>query len=100
MVKKSASALDQIAIDWSELQGVLEQIEKPKVAMRCSLCEKIWSSKEAYQSVYGDHWNQPISIIMEDRKPWLYVPCEDDWYSRTVMQINFCPKCGRRLNNG
>lgn len=81
-----------------EAQVVFERIESPKetkVATGCPLCDEIWSSKEAYE--YTMDWPDKIAIVMEDGKPWLYVPCEDSYYSDTKMQINYCPKCGRKL---
>lgn len=84
-----------IAIDPQEL---LKQIKPPKkvvVATGCPLCDTIWSSKETYE--YEMDWPEKIAIVMEDEKPWLYVPCEDCYYSDTKLQINFCPKCGRKL---
>ena len=69
-----------------------------KVTTGCPLCEKIWNSKEEYQNFVGDHWEEKNTIVMEYGKPYLYIPIEmDDYYSDTYMQINYCPKCGRRL---
>lgn len=64
----------------------------------CSLCNKIWVSKEAYQDNFERHYDEDCAIVMEDEELWLYVPCGDWYYSDTVMQINFCPKCGRKIN--
>lgn len=25
--------------------------------------------------------------------------CDDDYYTGNIMEIKYCPKCGRRLNN-
>lgn len=65
--------------------------------MECKLCETIWSSKECYTNQFSHHWDEEKAIVMEDGKPYLYIPCEDFYYSDTVMQINYCPKCGRKL---
>lgn len=99
--RAKAGVLDQISIDWSDLVELFERSEAPKkanVAIGCPLCNKIWSSKEAYQNFVGDHWEEKIVIAMEDGKPYLYIPIEmDDYYSDTYLQINYCPKCGRKL---
>lgn len=64
----------------------------------CSLCDKIWASKEAYQDNFEYRSDETCAIVMENEEPCLYVPCEDWFYSDIVMQINFCPKCGRLIN--
>lgn len=81
-------------------QELLEHIEPPKktkVTTGCPLCDKIWSSMEAYKQDIGSRWDEPQAIIMQDDEPWLYIPIDDCYYSNTYMQINFCPKCGRKL---
>ena len=64
----------------------------------CSLCSTIWSSKEEYQKQFEWHHDEGCAIVMEDEEPCLYVPCEDWFYSDTIMEINYCPKCGRKIN--
>ena len=64
----------------------------------CSLCNKIWDSEQDYQDNFEHRYDETYVIVMEDEEPWLYVPCTDWYYSDTVMQINFCPKCGRLIN--
>lgn len=65
--------------------------------MSCKFCQKIWNSEEEYRGRFENHYDETSAIVLEDGKPYLYVPCEDDWYSGTTMQINHCPKCGRKL---
>ena len=66
--------------------------------MSCELCKKIWDSIDAYQGNFMHDWDEKIGIVTQWDKPWLYVPCEGDWYySDAVMQINYCPQCGRKL---
>lgn len=84
-----------VAIDPQEILKHIEPPKKVKVATGCPLCDKIWSSKETYE--YSTDWPDKIAIVMEDEKPWLYIPCEDSYYSDTKLQINWCPKCGREL---
>ena len=73
----------------------LQSYEEPK---KCKLCSQVWPSKEAYVNTIGDHWEEECSIVIDDDKPWLYVPVEMDfYYSDTYLQIDYCPKCGRKL---
>ena len=91
-------ATTSTTVAYPNIQEMLEGIKPPKkvtVATGCPLCDKIWSSKKAYE--YSTDWPEKIVIVMEDGKPWLYIPCEDDYWSDTKLQINFCPKCGREL---
>lgn len=89
---------NDVTFDTETLNEIIKPFMKKRVATGCLLCDKIWSSKEAYQDFVGDHWEEKIVIAMEDDEPYLYVPIEmDDYYSDTVMQINYCPKCGRKL---
>ena len=82
------------------IQDLIELSEPPKkvkVATGCPLCDEIWSSKEAYQNFCEYSSRERIVIVMEDGKPWLYIPCADEFYSDTRLQINYCPKCRRKL---
>lgn len=66
--------------------------------MSCELCKKIWDSIDAYQGNFSYPCEEKIGIVTQWKEPWLYVPCEgDDYFSDAVMQINYCPKCGRKL---
>lgn len=80
-----------------ELPKHIDPPKKVKVATGCPLCDEIWSSKEAYQNFCEYSSRERIVIVMEDGKPWLYIPCADEFYSDTKIQINYCPKCGRKL---
>jgi hypothetical protein len=81
------------------IQELLEHIEPPKkvaVATGCPLCEKIWSSAMAYENLGLDK----VAIVMNYGEPWLFVPSvpgDNPWHQKTVMRVNYCPKCGRRL---
>lgn len=81
---------------YPNVQELFEHIKpskKVKVATGCPLCDEIWSSKEAYQESVGDPFYENIVIIMQNDEPHLYIP----GFSVLYMQINYCPKCGRRL---
>ena len=100
-IHEYSGELDEAFVNFSNPQEWLGHIDPPKkvkLTTGCTLCDKIWSSKEAYQNFIGDHWEEEIVIAMEDDKPYLYIPIEmDNYYSDTYLQINYCPKCGRRL---
>lgn len=67
--------------------------------MACDFCKKIWSSKEEYTKEFEYSFDENIAIVLDERsnKPSLYIPIEDCYYSDTYLQIDYCPKCGRKL---
>lgn len=66
--------------------------------MTCELCKKIWNTKKEYTKQFQNEWDEDIAIVKNyDDKIGLYVSCEDWYYSGVVMNINYCPICGRKL---
>ena len=65
--------------------------------MKCELCETIWKNVSHYTNQFENSYDEVAAIVMKNGMPYLYIPCEDYYYSGTVMQINYCPKCGRDL---
>jgi hypothetical protein len=65
----------------------------------CELCNKIWKGEEEYHEHHSNHWDEEIAIIVDDDKFNLYVPCSDWFYSGIVMELNYCPICGKRLSD-
>ena len=63
----------------------------------CDFCKKIWGSKRIYKRQFEYEEDEAIAIVIENNKPHLYVPVLDWYYSDTYMQLNYCPKCGRKL---
>ena len=63
----------------------------------CEFCEKIWSSVSEYKENFSYSWEEGDAIVMYHGQPGLYVSCDDYYYSRVVMGINYCPRCGREL---
>ena len=61
--------------------------------MMCDLCDKTYKTKEEMKEKFKSHWDEVTCIIGDG----LYVPCEDPYYSGVVLQINYCPVCGRKL---
>jgi hypothetical protein len=79
------------------IQELLKHIDPPKktkVATGCPLCNNIWSSAETYKKFFNDSdaYYKTVIVVYDD-EAWLYTMC-DDWY---LMQIDYCPKCGRKL---
>lgn len=68
--------------------------------MDCIFCRKIWNNIKEYKEYYRENeYYEEDAIVMFNGKHWLYVTCEDSYYNDTNMQINYCPKCGRKLVN-
>lgn len=64
----------------------------------CKLCDRIYNNLDEYKNTYEFHWDEEIAIIKyKDNSTNLYVPCDDYYYSRMVMEISYCPECGRKL---
>ena len=64
----------------------------------CEFCSKIWDNAKAYKESFEFEYQEGIAIVTDSDGPGLYVPCDDWYYSTIVMNINFCPKCGRQVN--
>lgn len=68
--------------------------------MSCELCNKIWNGglKEYKESI--DHPSDYSDVIYKSNENYyLFIPC-DDWYYNCVIDIHYCPKCGRKLIGG
>lgn len=64
----------------------------------CDLCCIIYDSIEAYWKSVKSHWDESIVLINNgNNEIGLYTPCEDFYYSNISTNVNYCPKCGRRL---
>lgn len=68
-------------------------------ATECEFCKRIWSSEEEYKNQFKHDWDEQVAIVLdEDNEPALYIPVQDYYFSTTYLQINYCPKCGRKLS--
>lgn len=68
--------------------------------MNCEFCKKIWNSKEEYTKQFTYPYDENVAIVLDEEhcgKPSLYIPIEDYYYSGVYLQMNYCPKCGRKL---
>ena len=64
----------------------------------CKFCKKIWSSAKAFEE--SALCIDECAIVMKDGKHWLYdVNIFGDlvMWTNDVLQINFCPVCGKKL---
>lgn len=69
--------------------------------MMCKFCDKVWSSVEAFEKF--ELCIDECSIVMKDGKCWLYdakIFGDQIFWNDHVLQINFCPVCGRSLMEG
>lgn len=40
-----------------------------------------------------------ITKDKDDEEYYLWNECEDEYYTGNIMEIKYCPVCGRKLNN-
>ena len=64
----------------------------------CDFCSKIWNNVKEYKESFEFEHDEREAIVMDVHGPGLYIPCDDWYYSKIVMNINFCPNCGRQVN--
>lgn len=64
----------------------------------CEFCSKIWDNVKEYKESFEFEHEEREAIVMDGRGPGLYIPCDDWYYSKIVMNVNFCPVCGRQVN--
>ena len=65
----------------------------------CDFCDKIWDSLETYKKSKYYHWDENDIIYRNGNSTYLYLHCDDYYYNRS-MRINYCPMCGRELEEG
>ena len=64
----------------------------------CDFCSKIWDNVKEYKESFEFEHEEREAIVMNGHRFGLYIPCDDPWYSRTIMDLNFCPVCGRQVD--
>lgn len=65
----------------------------------CSFCNKIYNTQKLKETYWADR--DVVNCIThneEDNTYNIWHECEDDCYSDEILEINFCPKCGRKIN--
>lgn len=75
---------------------------------KCYFCEKIYDTKTLENMSQEDRkklcqknmWEVYCVIThnTEDDTFNIWSECDDDYYSGEVLEINFCPECGRKIN--
>ena len=69
----------------------------------CDFCKDCNKTESEFQNRCESSWNEYTTIVRYyndyglNNNYGLYVPCEDDYYSGTVLDIEYCPKCGEKL---
>lgn len=65
----------------------------------CEFCNKIYDTQELNETYYRDReFMNYITYNRDDDTYNIWHECDDDCYSGEVLEINFCPKCGRKIN--
>lgn len=64
----------------------------------CEFCSKIQDNVKEYKESFEFEHEEREAIVMNGHGPGLYIPCDDWYYSKIVMYVNFCPVCGRQVN--
>ena len=63
----------------------------------CNFCNNI-KKIEQYKKI--DSWDRNNTIVQRKDKTFgLWIECDDFYYSGVAMEINYCPVCGRKLND-
>ena len=64
----------------------------------CDFCSKIWDNVKEYKESFEFEHEEREAIVMNGHRFGWYIPCDDPWYSRIIMDLNFCPVCGRQVD--
>lgn len=65
----------------------------------CEFCNKIYDTQELNETYYRyREFMNYITYNRDDDTYNIWHECDDDYYSGEVLEINFCPKCGRKIN--
>lgn len=63
----------------------------------CDLCNNIKTIEQYKEMTSWDRYN---TIVQQKNNSFgLWIECDDYYYSGVVMKINYCPICGRKLND-
>ena len=66
----------------------------------CDFCNTIYNAIELKRKYWADR--EVCDCITYDEKIGEYClwhECIDDYYTGNIMEINYCPRCGRKLNS-
>ena len=64
----------------------------------CNFCSDI---KELQEYKNLPWWDRNSCMVYDANHNiyWYWMECEDEYYSGLKLIINYCPKCGRKLND-
>lgn len=63
--------------------------------MSCYFCNNIKNLDEMKKLA---PWDRDDAIVKDSSgRISLWIECDDSYYSRPIMDISFCPKCGKYL---
>lgn len=66
----------------------------------CDLCEKIYDVEELRNTYWSEReYSNYITHNEEHDSYHLWHECDDSYYSGTIMEIGYCPVCGRKLSD-
>ena len=68
---------------------------------KCDLCEEIYNEEELRNMHWSDReYSNYITHNKEYDSYHLWHECDDSYYSGIIMEIKYCPVCGRKLSDG
>ena len=66
----------------------------------CDFCNTIYNANKLKKQYWSDREVcNCITKDKDDEKYYLWNECMDDYYTGNIMEIKYCPVCGRKLNN-
>ena len=66
--------------------------------IQCDFCSEIYDAEELNKMYPADRYVVDcITFDKEDNAFNLWHESEDDFYTGNIMEINYCPVCGRKL---
>lgn len=79
----------------SSVDGICQRNE-----IKCDFCSEIYNAEELNKMHPIDRYVVDcITFDKEDNAFNLWHESEDDYYTGNIMEINYCPVCGRKLSN-
>lgn len=86
-----------------EPNSSVSKVEQPSIEriirQMCSFCNKIYNEDE----LNGQYFHEVCDCITYDENNNNYNfwhECDEDYYTGNIMEIKYCPVCGRRLSDG
>lgn len=68
---------------------------------KCDFCKEIYDYNELINMWHWDRQDLIISTVLcydkEEKTYNIWYECQDSYYSDKIMEIQYCPICGREL---